>query len=541
MKNQPCWLAEVRCGEVCGRTLKCGAHKCRKPCHRPGECEDSGQRCQQPCGKEKSCGHPCSDPCHAPSSCREDKPCQHKIFITCECQRIKQEARCNATKLVEGNRDKTLKCDEECARLERNRKLALALNIDQETHKDDHIPYSADTLNIFLSNIQWCQIQEKELRLFSADPDNKRLRFKPMPSQQRKFLHSLAEDFGFDSESMDPEPHRHIAIFKTPRFVSAPMKTLAECARIRNVQRAAMATAAATPAADAQPKKIKASNVVADPYNGFLITNARFALTVEELRAATRPVVATAPQLDLDIDFLPNEDVVLRPKSSSSVDERTTEALLTENKIALAKAVSSHGLGTLQLCRVDGSLNVLRRESDGASGGGWSQVAAKAASSSSRAPTVAPVGGKSSFTVLSSSASKRKKVAPTAAPTQLRKQESVVDDWERAEIEEEIEEEEREREKEREREAAAAGEGGSVGGSGDEGGEAAMTGKDGVLEGAGSEDQAGPSAASHTGEQDENEVAAGTGLPPDNDDVVVVGESPPVVQQQQQDAEPNAA
>ncbi|KAK3081570.1 hypothetical protein LTS18_005315 [Coniosporium uncinatum] len=469
MKNQPCWLAEIRCGE-----------------------------------------------------------------------RIKQEARCNATKLVEGNRDKTLKCDEECARLERNRKLALALNIDQETHKDDHIPYSADTLNMFLSNIQWCQIQEKELRLFSADPDNKRLRFKPMPSQQRKFLHSLAEDFGFDSESMDPEPHRHIAIFKTPRFVSAPMKTLAECARIRNVQRAAMATAAAaTPAADAQPKKTKASNVVADPYNGFLITNARFALTVEELRAAIRPIVAATPQLDLDLDFLPNEDVVLRPKSSSSNDERTTETLFTENKSALAKAVSSHGLGTLQLCRVDGSLNVLRRESDGASGGGWSQVAAKAASSSSRAPTVAPVGGKSSFTVLSSSASKRKKVAPAAAAaaTQLRKQESVVDDWERAEIEEE----EREREKEREREAAAASEGGSVGGSGDEGGEAAMTGKDGVLEGAGSGDKAGSSAASQTGQQDEDEMAAGTGLQPDGDDVVV-GESPAVVQQQQQqDAEPDAA
>ena len=27
LKNQPCWLNEVRCGEVCGRRLKCGAHK----------------------------------------------------------------------------------------------------------------------------------------------------------------------------------------------------------------------------------------------------------------------------------------------------------------------------------------------------------------------------------------------------------------------------------------------------------------------------------------------------------------------------------
>jgi transcriptional repressor NF-X1 len=54
-----------------------------------------------------------------------------------------------------------------------------------------------------------------------------------MQANQRAFLHSLAEDYGFDSESQDPEPHRHICIFKTPRFVSAPMKTLAQCVKIK--------------------------------------------------------------------------------------------------------------------------------------------------------------------------------------------------------------------------------------------------------------------------------------------------------------------
>jgi len=325
---------------------------------------------------------------------------------------------------------------------------------------------------------------------------------------------------------MDPEPHRHIAIFKTPRFVMAPMKTLAECARIRNVQRAAMATAAA-PTSDAQPRKIKASNVLADPYNGFLLTNARFALTVEEVRAATRPVVATTPQLDLDVDFLPNEDVVLRPKSSA--DERTTETFLTEIKLALVKAIASHGLGTLQLCRVDGSLNVLRRESDGASSGGWSQVAAKAASSSSRAPTVAPVGAKSSFTVLSSSMSRRKKEGaegggvsePAKEKKQVRKQESVVDDWERAEIEEE----------EREKEAAAASGGGSPGGIGDERGAAK-----GIDSGG---DEVGLSTASQT--EQEDAVPADTGLQPDHGDGAAAAGSLPGVavaqHQQQQDLE----
>ena len=66
-----------------------------------------------------------------------------------------------------------------------------------------------------------------------ANTDILRLRFKPMQANQRAFIHALAEDYGLDSESQDPEPHRHVCIFKTPRFVSAPMKTLSQCVAIK--------------------------------------------------------------------------------------------------------------------------------------------------------------------------------------------------------------------------------------------------------------------------------------------------------------------
>ncbi|KAF1984585.1 hypothetical protein K402DRAFT_336213 [Aulographum hederae CBS 113979] len=446
LKNQPCWLTEARCGELCNRTLKCGAHRCRKQCHRPGECEDQGGRCPQVCGKTKKlCGHPCSDLCHSPSACKEDQPCQYKTFITCECQRIKQETRCNASKHSAGNTEKTLKCDDECARLERNRKLALAFDIDPENHKNDHVPYSAETLDMYASHGVWASAQEKELRNFAADADQRRLRFKPMKRPQRKFLHSLADDFGFDSESMDPEPHRHVAIFKTPRFVMAPMKTLAECARIRNVQRS-MAAASAPAAAPAEKKR---SNLVEDPYNAFLVTNARFGLTLEELRAAVRPVLGESGK-DLDISFLLSEEVVMRyTTSTASSNDRDLEANLQAQKPALLKAVASYAFGTLQLCRVDSSLNVLRRESDEASSGGWSQVAARAASSAMRRPQPTPVGVKSSFTVLSTAGSKKGKKHKAA-------EENVVDDWEQAELMEE------------EREKAEAS-GSAIGSGGEEG------------------------------------------------------------------------
>jgi transcriptional repressor NF-X1 len=420
LKNQPCWLSDVRCGDICGKTLRCGIHKCQKQCHRPGECEEP---CKQPCGKELStCGHPCMSSCHFPSVCKEDKPCQHKIFITCECQRIKQEAKCGASRQSDGNTKKTLKCDEECARLERNHKLALALNVDPE-HQTDHIPYSTDTLNMYQQNSTWAAGQEKQLRLFAADEEAKRLRFKPMQSHQRAFVHSLAEDFGFDTESMDPEPHRHVCIFKTPRFVMAPMKTLAECARTRQVQRPIPAPAAT---ATLRPKP---SNTTADPYNAFLVTNPRFALTVEEVSSVVKAVLAkTSFRLELEVNFLPSEAVTLKPPlvARLNMEEREMQKLLESIQEPLSQAFAAQKVGKVQLARLDSSLNILRKESDVGPGSGWSTVAAAKGAPLRQVPRGMTFGNKGGFAVLSLS-SKKKKEKPA----------EVVEDWEAAEEQEE--------------------------------------------------------------------------------------------------------
>ncbi|KAK3300043.1 uncharacterized protein B0H64DRAFT_379796 [Chaetomium fimeti] len=257
--NQPCWFEEGRCGLPCGKKLKCGAHECRKTCHKPGECEDagiSGSHCPQPCGKvRKSCEHTCTDQCHAPDPCKEDKPCQSTTFATCPCQHRKEEVQCQATNLSPTPTGvPTLECDDECLRLQRNRKLADALKIDPSTHTDDHIPYSDGTLKLFRENAKWAQEQERELRVFAAAPEEKRIRFKPMPAYQRAFLHHLAADFGLDTESQDPGPHRHVCVFKTPRFVSAPAKTLGQCLQIATTA-AKLRTGASAIAAKSAPAR----------------------------------------------------------------------------------------------------------------------------------------------------------------------------------------------------------------------------------------------------------------------------------------------
>ncbi|EMC91414.1 hypothetical protein BAUCODRAFT_143812 [Baudoinia panamericana UAMH 10762] len=436
LKNQPCWLQDVRCGGVCGKRLRCGYHHCRQLCHRPGSCEDAnGQPCQQPCGKPKKvCGHPDESLCHSPFSCQEDKPCLSKMFITCACQAQKQEVRCGASKSSDGNINKTLPCNEDCAKMERNRKLALALNIDQSTHVEggDHVPYSVETLSLFAQKPKWGQTQEREFRVFATSSDEKRLRFKPMKSQERAFIHALAEDFGLDSESMDPEPHRHVMVWKTPRFVSAPSKTLAEALRIRKAQTSAVTSANGSDNEGAS-KVVKASNTTGEPYNSFLISNPRFGLTVDELRSDLKDVVHPGSSLTFDIEFLPSEEVVLKI-SNPTITAQSLQQTLLGLRPAVAAVVASKGYGTAQLCTTDSSLNILRRESDELSGDGWSKVAAKRA-----APKIVTqtggFRGSNSFAALSGNKVTFAKKKPEKAVKP--KKEVVVDDWEEAETVEE--------------------------------------------------------------------------------------------------------
>lgn len=421
LRNQPCWLNEPRCGEICSRKLRCGSHNCRKTCHRSGDCEDAMGPCKQSCGKAKrACGHPCEELCHAPSTCREDKPCQIKMLVTCDCQHLKQETKCNASRTSEGNTKKTLPCDDECGRLARNQKLALALNVDPESHKDQQVPYSTDTLKMFKENVKWCQIQERELRVFASEENQKRLRFKPMPSHQRAFLHYLAEDFGFDSESMDPEPHRHVCIFKTPRFVLAPRKTLAECIRIRADAEASVSVE--------QQERLSADNV---PFNGFVLSAPQFGILLEDVRVELQPVLENAAVLAFDIAYLPSEEIAIkaRPASAStSIAAPAVATRLKSLKSALVNSVTSKNLAqSTKLCTLDDSLNILRREQDTGAGDGWSKVAAKGSSTPRSAPSQAAIGGKSVYTVLGSKlkeAKRKKEEEERCAKAE------VVEDWE---------------------------------------------------------------------------------------------------------------
>jgi transcriptional repressor NF-X1 len=273
-----------------------------------------------------------------------------------------------------------IKCDDECLRLERNRRLAAALNIDPATHTNDHIPYSDATLRLFKENTIWCETQEREFRVFAQSANEVRMRYKPMPNNQRQFLHVLAEDYGLESRSEDVEPYRYVLVFKGPRFVSAPSKTLAQCIRIQANQAAEAAAAAAA----SQPPSPPLGPAL-DPLNALLLTSPRFGLTIDEVTTALAKDLSQQPSITFKTNFLPSDEILLRAtvQYSSFLSPAGIEKALGTLKPSVAETVRKHEIArNVLLCHVDEDNQITRRDDVGRhdAAGGWSAVAGRAAS-----------------------------------------------------------------------------------------------------------------------------------------------------------------
>ena len=311
---------------------------------------------------------------------------------------------------------------------------------------------------MYTEKVAWATPLEREFRVFAADEVARRLRFKAMKDNQRAFLHSLAEDFGFDSESLDPEPHRHVCVFKTPRFVAAPMKTLAESLRVINQRNLAAGLSTAT--STSTDLTTAPQPPPQQPFNAFLLSSLRFGLTDSELTEAITTALKAASTLILEPEFTSRngQDIVLlRPRPTSStttIAPPVVASLLRNLKAPVHKALVSKGLATsVSLVAIDHAGSILRRETDPSStysnnsvtgswsaaasgpsttnapGGGsrgWSKVITKGPTGLRAVMTQEPVKGRNNFVVLEKAAAKKKR----EEEQKEREKELVVDDWE---------------------------------------------------------------------------------------------------------------
>ncbi|KAI2146648.1 hypothetical protein LOY86_003687 [Ophidiomyces ophidiicola] len=190
-------------------------------------------------------------------------PCSFNVTVTCPCGRIKEEKKCGSTHSKPKFHDDKLKCDDECARLQRNRDIAAALRVDIDpltttatgtqprSHDTETFPYSDETLDLYIqssssSTLATLQGFEASLHSLAIQTSQKCTRFSPCRSQLRAFIHSLAADWGFQSESFDPEPVRHVLVSKTQGWISPGVATgsqprigirglsVAECIKLRD-------------------------------------------------------------------------------------------------------------------------------------------------------------------------------------------------------------------------------------------------------------------------------------------------------------------
>ncbi|KAG7525568.1 transcriptional repressor NF-X1 [Solea senegalensis] len=246
--NIPCHLQDISCGLTCNKTLLCEMHRCRRICHR-SDCLADGV-CQQPCTQPRpDCGHPCSAPCHKGSSCPRTT-CSAKVALQCDCGRRKDTVMCTeaatsyqryaaiamASKLTDMQlgesmdigplltkrelKQARLECDQECATLERNRRLAEALQIDGSTD-----PFNVRSTSVYSDSLKddarkdlkFVTDVEEEIKnlveLVNKGKHPKRSHFfPPMNREHRKIIHELAEVYAVESVSYDSEPKRNVVI-----------------------------------------------------------------------------------------------------------------------------------------------------------------------------------------------------------------------------------------------------------------------------------------------------------------------------------------
>ncbi|XP_046331330.2 transcriptional repressor NF-X1-like [Haliotis rufescens] len=244
-KNIPCHMADISCGRPCGRLLLCGIHKCLRICHK-GDCEREGDVCVQPCvRKREGCDHPCAAPCHPDDACPK-VPCKAEITIKCPCGHQSAKVSCllggdSSTNISEYQKvtvqqlssgrvmdmaklasvmkggTRSLDCDAECAIIERNRRVALALEIKNPDFQGKlGNPTFSDFLKEFAKKYpKFVSDVEKALSdlVHSAKQSKHATRshaFSPMTRDQRHLVHELAEFYGCETQSYDSEPKKNV-------------------------------------------------------------------------------------------------------------------------------------------------------------------------------------------------------------------------------------------------------------------------------------------------------------------------------------------
>ncbi|KAG0219060.1 FKBP12-associated protein [Mortierella sp. NVP41] len=320
MPNVPCYISQPSCGKVCGKRLDCG-HKCTKSCH-SGECTaPPSDVCNQPCPKpRKSCGHRCGVACHGDTPCPEDHPCQVLIVSSCKCGHLTKETNCQATAENPWDaRARVIKCNDYCLMAERNKRVALALDIDDSRSSGTRIPvYSEPILEYATQNMEFTLKTERRIAEWIADTSVQVLHLPPMKGPHRKFIHELGAHYYLTSESVDMEPYRSVILRKNHN-TSVPDLLASQASRQRRPLHHT-----STGGGLEQLRKQSAATVK-NPVNAIYLHDLVFGLTRGELSNRLAPIFGS---VKYSLRWLTDDDAVLIVHAGPSMSMEDHEMTL---------------------------------------------------------------------------------------------------------------------------------------------------------------------------------------------------------------------
>ncbi|KAI8879259.1 hypothetical protein K501DRAFT_257137 [Backusella circina FSU 941] len=347
LKNVPCYRESPRCGSPCGKSLPCGIHVCLKTCH-GGPCLTSEEACLQVCGSTKGCGHPCQDKCHGASDCPEATPCTARIRAQCPCGQNTMVIPCHATFASSGS-NQELECNAFCAKVLRNKNLALALDIKRDGPSPPTAGYYDTSLcEFYLENPGWCKQMEETLVRFSKDDNTKVFYFKPMRSQFRRFLHRYAIHFNLATEAVDAEPARSVVMRKTLGDTRIPSLLLSKTARNPALNKAPVEQARAVPK---------------HPINALYLTNIVAGLSKLALEAALAPVMKLGEDnIPFVSAWIDENDAVITPLISECVSMDEKEMIICQLKRLVKSALEDTTIDRVDFCWISQKGKVLWTE-----------------------------------------------------------------------------------------------------------------------------------------------------------------------------------
>ncbi|ODQ81462.1 hypothetical protein BABINDRAFT_159748 [Babjeviella inositovora NRRL Y-12698] len=313
LNNIPCFKANDRnsCGLKCGETMACG-HPCDKVCQK--SCVAEGLHsvtCAKTCHKIRTvCPHFCKQKCHHLGSQRPENTgrnlcdtyiCQDQITVFCECKNRMKQLPCGASIGTSSAIGTLLACDDDCARVAREKMLRDALNVPSEATFDN--PYPESVLRTYAKQWKWCSNIETVFQKLVDDNTpmsddvyersvimstvKKTHHFPVMARPQRTFVHQLADVFNFYAESQDTEPNRSIFVQFQPDRSVKPRYTLAAALRLYEEARSkAQAERAALLSAQAEETPSHEQ-----PCNAILIQDCFFGVTQTDLEDTLEPIV----------------------------------------------------------------------------------------------------------------------------------------------------------------------------------------------------------------------------------------------------------